>query len=152
MQMHYTFSKFLLKVETHYLANIYKSPFDSFWNTKKKYKIGAPTLHTVQICRIFWISLIVLPWLGNTYMKMTLDGSVINLRKMFSEWEKWCIEVLALIGAHRLVGRSPSPHTPQLPSLAERTGERINRSSQTQLRRVLVATYYASPLTNCKTK
>ncbi len=37
-----TFSNIFQKVKSYFFANIYHSPCDSYWNSKKKYKIEAP--------------------------------------------------------------------------------------------------------------
>ncbi len=37
-----TFSNILQKVKSYFFGNIYQTPHDSYWNSKKKYKIEAP--------------------------------------------------------------------------------------------------------------
>ncbi len=43
-----TFSNILRKVKRNFFGNIYQSPFDSYWNSKKSIKLKPPTVHCTE--------------------------------------------------------------------------------------------------------
>ncbi len=43
-----TFSNILLKVKSYFFANIYHSPSDSYWNSKKSLKLKPPTADSLN--------------------------------------------------------------------------------------------------------
>ncbi len=43
-----TFSNILQKVKSYFFANIYHSPCDSYWNSKKSIKLKPPNVHTMH--------------------------------------------------------------------------------------------------------
>ncbi len=44
-----TFSKILPKVKSYFFANIYQSPCDSYWNSKKSIKLKPPNVQYVSL-------------------------------------------------------------------------------------------------------
>ncbi len=43
-EKNYTFSNILQKVKSYFFGNIYQSPFDSYWNSKKSIKLKPPSV------------------------------------------------------------------------------------------------------------
>ena len=51
-EKNFTFSNILQKVKSNFFANIYHSPSDSYWNSKKSLKLKPPTMQWWQaLCR-----------------------------------------------------------------------------------------------------
>ena len=50
-----TFSNILQKVKSYFFANVYHSPCDSYWNSKKSIKLKPPTVHSCVCFRKFLI-------------------------------------------------------------------------------------------------
>ena len=49
MRKNCTFSNILQKVKSYFFGNIYQSPFDSYWNTKKSIKLKPPSVEPKQL-------------------------------------------------------------------------------------------------------
>ncbi len=57
-----TFSNILQKVKSNFFANIYHSPCDSYWNSKKSIKLKPPSIHTQAAIKVKYCTWEIFPW------------------------------------------------------------------------------------------